>query len=233
MILLFVGIVKADPTFYFEQNTTINLNVPCINCSTALCNISIFYPNSSTMVKNIAMVSQGSYFNYTTSNTGTLGEYLANVNCVQDAIYKNSIFSYVINKIGNNERPSNFMILAIILIFLIGLAMFVWAFMINGDNNYTWGSEGERILKINYGWYAKLFLFFMSYVCLWGLTFLCGDMLEKFSIYQTLAIITKWIFRIETYIIIPALITFTVLALMKYIGDADLMNLTKRGLKPR
>lgn len=121
LLLFFLPIAFATSSFYFQQNTEIDLKVPCVFNSTAcpsntLCNISINYPSSTMFIKNQPMSSQNQYYNYTinSSNTSVVGEYAAIVFCSNSANNGYSLFSFSIN---NNGKPENYDILPIIVVF--------------------------------------------------------------------------------------------------------------------
>ena len=121
LLLFFLPIVLSTSSFYFQQNTNIDLKVPCVFNSTScpsntICNISINYPSSASFIKNQPMSSQNQYYNYTinSSNTSVVGEYATIVYCSNPTTNGYSLFSFSIN---NNGKPENYDILPIIIVF--------------------------------------------------------------------------------------------------------------------
>lgn len=113
VIVLFLAmILPVSAMIYYPQNTAVNLKIPCINnytyCSAAAeCNLSIYYPNETGLVVNQLMDNQGSYHNYSLSDSDTsvLGTYKAAVTCNEGGLSGFSAFNYVIS--WNGKAPPN------------------------------------------------------------------------------------------------------------------------------
>lgn len=120
--LMLCTMALAAPEYYFKQSNTIDIKIPCVtntgaSCSgSATCNITIQYPNTSTMIKEGLMQNQGTFHNYTTSDTETLGEYECTVFCIDGSNTGYNSFSYVINSTGEEDNANSILIVYIVLI---------------------------------------------------------------------------------------------------------------------
>jgi len=124
MILLFVGIVIASPSFFYKMGDVIDLKVPCDNagkaCSgSAVCNVSIMYPNATTFIDTQTMSNNGDFHNYTLSDTDVPGEYQTIVFCVDGNQNGTSTFSFKINTSGDDENDQQILAVYMILIAMV------------------------------------------------------------------------------------------------------------------
>lgn len=106
LLLLIIPLVSAQEGVY-PRNKQLDLKVQCLNngsycSSTAVCNITVTYPNNSLLVNNRPMSNQVAYHNYTLlpQYTLTTGTYDANVICNDGAVKPNVQFSYDITPSG-------------------------------------------------------------------------------------------------------------------------------------
>jgi len=87
-MIFLVSFVSAEgEELAFEPNETMNLKFYCFNASKALCDsgticqITIYYPNMTVFIDNQSASNSGSYWNYSATETNTLGVYSAMVDC--------------------------------------------------------------------------------------------------------------------------------------------------------
>ena len=88
MLVLFVILsnMVIAASFYYREGDEIDLKIPCLNnetlCDSSVgCNITINYPNGSSMVSSQPMSLSNSKYNYTLDDSTFLGEYNAMVFC--------------------------------------------------------------------------------------------------------------------------------------------------------
>jgi len=118
--LALISVVSATPELFYREGTDIDLKVPCSNdglaCnSSVLCNISVSFPNGTTLVDNKEMSYNSNYFNYTLPESDVLGEYKSIVFCNLAGIGGYSAFTFKINASGeNNENIIALMVFLII-----------------------------------------------------------------------------------------------------------------------
>lgn len=106
-MILITGIAGAQLTF--EPEADADIKISCFgatysNCrATDACNITIFYPNMTTLVNNQRMTNNGTYYNYTIEEIVVRGEYYNVVNCWTDASVENlsgyTTFNFIVTKI--------------------------------------------------------------------------------------------------------------------------------------
>jgi len=128
--VLLIGIVSAE--LIFEQNSIIDLKLPCIlegvPCSnSAECNISIKYPNSDYLIDLAIMTNKGNGdFNITLNETktATLGEHRWDVYCCDGEECGDGHGSYEIT-VNGKDKPSGIVIVLFSILFLILLAALI------------------------------------------------------------------------------------------------------------
>lgn len=105
--IFLLPLVAGEYSYIYQKDMKVDLIISCFDsnnsaCSSATpCSITVFYPNSTVMIRNMSMTYNGTYYNYTLTSdrTGTVGEYSAVVMCVgSDAGF--STFNFMINARG-------------------------------------------------------------------------------------------------------------------------------------
>ena len=87
MLILILPSCSSAEQISFEPNTSMELKLFCFDTDTDLCGsgisceVTVFYPNSTTYIDNQSMSQTGSYWNYTANASSTLGIYKAVANC--------------------------------------------------------------------------------------------------------------------------------------------------------
>jgi len=111
-IVLFIGLISADTAFYIKKGEVYDIKISCENngarCRTGTCNITINYPNLTSMVNDGGMTNlNNGYFNYTLNENQTIvnGEYFTRVECNESGLNDTSNFIYEVNPTG--IRPSD------------------------------------------------------------------------------------------------------------------------------
>lgn len=133
-ILLITPIAFAttdEIRFYGEQNQPLDVKEQCFNdgayCSNAaVCNLTIYNPDMSTLIYGKTMTNNIAYHNWTltASQTANLGVYESTVMCTDGADNNFDTFYYQVTYNGNPE-PSDFTKVAFMIFFMIILIMMV------------------------------------------------------------------------------------------------------------
>jgi len=139
---MFLPLINAQ--LIYEEGTTVQLKIPCINngtlCSAAAtCNLTVLYPNSTTLINNSAMDNALGFFLYdlTTDETTPDGEYIGTTNCADGGVNGYSTFTYWIT-VNGKENPGAVTIIFFVASFLILLSM------LTGLVLYTAGRVAEQ-----------------------------------------------------------------------------------------
>jgi len=153
-VLILTSFASAQDVY--PRNKQLDLKIQCLNngsycASTAVCNITVAYPNNSLLVNNRPMTNQVAYHNYTLAPQFTLttGTYDANVICNDGNIKPTVQFSYDITPSGTTNLVG-FYFLAIILslgLVIVGL----WQKSITITMFGTFGLTMFGFWVLNYG----------------------------------------------------------------------------------
>ena len=144
LLLLCMLLPLINAQLIYQEGTQVQLKIPCINngslCSgSATCNLTVLYPNSSTLINNSAMNNALGFFTYdlSTAKTTPTGEYFATSNCNDGSLNGYSTFTYFIT-VNGKEPPEGITIIIFVILFLILLGM------ITGLILYTVGKFAEQ-----------------------------------------------------------------------------------------
>ena len=180
MLLLLPTLVYAE--LVFERGNDIHLNVPCFNngalcSSSAYCNITTTYPNSSLLINNQVMINSVSYFSYNISGSFITenGDYENTIFCEDGDDKDFTTFSFLITSTGGVITTSE----SIIYFIFTGIVLLLFAFglwlsiVIPFDNKIR--NDGGAIIKLSYIKYIKLIVIMITYVLfVWFLNTLVG-----------------------------------------------------------
>jgi len=172
-------------------------------------------------INDSIFTKEGTYFKLIQCNTTGAGGFFGSQITVGSALIQATIQDAIINSV-------------LVLIFVIFFAAsLLFAFGIDGKNKFTMGDKGEPILEINIGKYVKLFLYLLSYLFFWMLSWVAWQISDKFILSDMITGVLRLIFIIETIFWIPLMIFIVAIGLVKHFVDIDLEKTTKRGLFPR
>ncbi len=198
ILLLLMPFVFADePIFFYKDDTTIDLKIPCANngsvCSnTSTCNMTISYPNSSIFVNNQLMTNQVSFHNYTLPSSSQIGDYQAIVFCTDSGVSGDTTFKFRINRMGeddtNLKKSGMYFIIILITVvylycsfkmdaehlimkvafFFVGIANAICGFFIAYLDLLNYGSLPDVLI----GFFTTHMILFISMVLLWWFYYL-------------------------------------------------------------
>ena len=122
MSIFLISFASADLGIY-KQGENISVRA---SLDASSVNVTIYYPNSSIVINNQEMDNlAGNIWNYTLEDTNTLGRYIYDY-CDQNGNNcKENIFTITNSGIDFPGSSQNFLIIAIVFLFLIGCLFFV------------------------------------------------------------------------------------------------------------
>ena len=165
MYIFFITTPVSATTETFRQNLAVNYSKQCINngtaCSgSAMCNITIQYPDNNFVVRNTSMTNlQNGWFRYNINAylLSSLGTYTVNINCIDNSAYGAETYYFEVTPTGNTDTTNfywiilgvGFIIIMLgfwidepylvifgsIIMFLIGLSFLIYGF--GGEKNNT------------------------------------------------------------------------------------------------
>lgn len=185
-------------------------------------------------------------YNYSVYNTTAKVEN-GSLTLISDSIYyftfNQSEGDYIVKLCDGSTREikvtngmiAESIIYSILLLLLAGffITSLALAFYLDGENKFTMGDAGDPILEINLNKYAKLFLYLLSYLFLWMLTWTSWQVSDTFLLFDGLTNILRLIFIVETIAWVPIILIVTIVGLTKHLADADLIKTTERNLPLR
>ena len=222
--MLFVGIflVSAiDSSYIYEQNTSIDLKVPCINNDNSLCvdstncTITILHPNNTILIDGANMTYNTNYFNYTVdgSETNDLGDYVTSVSCIGTT---NGFTSFYFKVTPNGEElttGTSLFYLGTFLVLGLLLGILIKNFV---DNNN---------IKV------KFALLQFSYLTSIGISFIAWDLTKNFL--WNAPFITSF-FRILWWVLISGFFPFLILSciwlIYMLISIKEIQSMVERGI---
>jgi len=109
----------------------------------AVCNISITYPNSSSLAQAQAadLIGDSTYeYNLTANDTGTKGDHQARIRCFDGSLNGSSSFIYHVNPTGicSTEQKNDSMNVSIGFMFGIGIILFVGFLFVKNKPPVKW-----------------------------------------------------------------------------------------------
>jgi len=234
-LLMFILSISLVSALNFEVDSQVNLNVPCqfngTNCDvTAVCNISIIYPNETIMIDNNLMTNLGNGLpNITLTDTSVIGEdYKANVVCTQEGISGGKTFPFTISRSGTDLTTGQgllyLMFMAIALI-TTATALF-WAIRLPFKNVRD---EEGIMLSINDLKYLKIFLSIVSYVMIMWLFGIMRSITNNFLTLQGPRLFFEWAYWIMLSFLWPGIVLGFIFSLIIFFNDKKLLAKLERG----
>jgi len=135
MTLLVVSLNVASAGQVYQQDTDIDLKVPCLNnntyCSQATtCNITIIDSESVVIIDNQLMQNQTAYQSYTfnVTHSANSGEYTRNIICSDNGVLGYASDTFIITPTGNAFDDASSFANTIILLLMFGVTIFFLIF---------------------------------------------------------------------------------------------------------
>jgi hypothetical protein len=135
LLILVIPIISAETAFYVPQNSPYSIRFNCqiddnLCSDTAICNLSIYYFNSTIILKDVTSTNLGNgefVRNLTINDTKNTGEYKMNIVCYDGGVNNSLPVYYEVNPSGirsSQERTNTisrsvyFMLIIAVLLFL-------------------------------------------------------------------------------------------------------------------
>lgn len=117
----------------YESGKQIEFTETCLNngtycSSSAVCNITISYPNGTIFKNNIGMQNQASYHNYTLEGTVVLGTYKKCITCTDGALSDGYCEDFKVTPSGSEDLTEGQGIIigfCLVLILILGVVFFI------------------------------------------------------------------------------------------------------------
>jgi len=223
VISLIIATLSMTSALMFPQNVDIDLKIPCtlddVPCSTsASCNITITYPNSSYLINNINMTNLGNGdFNLTTRFI-ELGDYPTEVNCNDAGRNATSNFPITITQTGSILSTAQGIVYVIFLIALI----FIFLLCLFGAIKLKWrperGGDGT-IIGVNDLKYLKVLLYVASYLLLMFIFGVMRGITANFLFMTGFSGLFKLMYWMMLSFLFPLMVMAIVFAIIAYLKD--------------
>ncbi len=160
---LLINISATQQTFgTFKINEEINLIQTCSNCTNN--NITaIISPNSTKLIENVEMTRDGTFYNYTFSDTSETGEYIVNGIGDLDGIVTIWSYNLFVTKTGDQLETSDSIIylISLVFIFIIFAVTLGFGLWINWKDERN--EENGKLISINRFRSIKIILLVLAY----------------------------------------------------------------------
>lgn len=227
--MFLIGLVSAvdcDGTFLgtFKQGDSIELKQICDSCSYVTLS-SISYPNSSSIYINENMTKSGVDYNYSFSDTETMGHYGYSVFGDKDGSIATETFCFQIGTDLTTGKAISYIGFIIILLFIFILTL-GGAIKVNWEHGRN--SEG-KIITVNDFRYVKVFLFCMAYLEIMFLFGLSYKLFNEANI-EGFTQFFNFVYQLFLNLIYPIIIVAIIFTFVIWINNLKLKKKRKLGL---
>ena len=232
--LLFISFASA---IYYEQSVPIYFKESCTSdgaiCnSTASCNLSIQFPNSTYLVTNGIMTNQNNGdFNYTlnTTQTGVQGAYTWDMYCCEGTLCGESHGGYDINSVGIELTTSKSIIYIILTVIFVLLFILILYFMGKLSDEHETNEDGE-ILSLSKTKYIKSVLVFVDWMILIAIFYITSNIAFAYLGEQLFGKILFTFFKICFALTIPLVVIWFIWIFIQIVMDKKLKEMLAKGL---
>ena len=229
--------ISQNYSFYFHVFNTINGTY--VHNDTADCYVHIYDFQTGEHILQVKASGNGNGLDFEVEINDSLltleGTYFKLIQCntTSQAGFFGHQFKvgYALREATTPDAIINSLFILIAVIFFIVSLSF--AFVLDGDDIFSMGAEGEHILEFNALKYVKLFLYLLSYFFFWITTWVIWITFEKFMLSSYSTDLLRILFIVETILWVPMIFMIVFIGLVKYIADAKALKLAKRRLMPR
>jgi len=240
VLIIFVNVASAvEPTDIFRQDATADIKFSCLDETTGnpcdssyACNITVFYPDGRLLVDNLQSQRRTSYYNYTVSDSSTLGFYKYQTYCYNgsEGGYSPELY-YLINTTGENVNLTK----ALLYLFALILSCGVFAFCLYFALKIPWDNKrNERgyIMGMNDLKYVKLFLWFAIYLIAIFIFYMAKTVTGLLEVGIATALFNV-VFWFLIGFLFPVFVVTVVVAFMKLFEDKKIKQLVERRISIR
>lgn len=215
----------------FQQNEIVNLIQTCDNCTYV--NISsVTFPNSTVAVSNAVMTKDGTIYNYTFSQTNTIGTYIVNTFGDDDGTVTAGSYTFEITQTGSTLSTAQGIVYVIFLSAIIFTFLLVFYGAVKLPYRNGIAQDGV-ILGINYYKYAKIILFAFSYLILMFIFGITKSILENFLFWNGAYRVFNLLYWVMFSALWPLMVASVVFTIIVYVTDDKLKKAMMRGVKIR
>ena len=235
MILLLVIIPISAETF--KQNTVVDFKKTCTNSSndmcdsSAWCNLTVKYPNSSYAINNVAMTNNDNgIFNYTipAASTNQLGVHSWDMFCC-DGTCGESHGDFTITKTGVELSQDKAMI------YLGMLALLVFIFVINFIGITLLPAKNTRddnfLLSINNLKYLRSVLVMLGYGLFMAIIFTASNISFLYLETTMMGSILFTLYQIMGWLLLPGVVLWFIHIFVMLMQDKEIKSMIERGVQ--
>jgi len=241
LILIFLSIsltfISAEESFMFKKGENFNLEIamgdadlsPCLTCT---CTVSLFYPNGSTWIKNVAGTTSGDGYCIYFNSTNVLGTYGGEVIFTNGVDYGRSTFEFEITYLGKQLDEAK----SILYVGFLGLLILIFFLNFYGMGflpaRNTRDEEG-KIMSISYLKYFRNVLWMTGYFLFIGIIYIASNLAFAFLGEELLAKTLFMIFQVSFGIAPIVVIVWIIWIFASMFHDKQFQNMLNRGIFPQ
>lgn len=238
LIIFSLGVVSAiDYEYVFKQNTPVDLKFSCFDETTGepcdtnyLCNITVYYPNFTVLINNDVATRNPSYYNYSITDTSTLGLYQYQSFCTNGTSggWSPELY-YLINTMGEDFNLTKSVLYLSVLILSLGIFGFCihWAIKIPFDNKR--GKDGI-IVGMNDLKFLKIFLWFFVYLLAIFIMFMAKAVTGVLEIGLATSLFNLLFWMLLVFLL-PVFIVTTTVIIVRFFADRKIEMLVNRNIR--
>jgi len=243
LIITLVCVFSVLPLIYaspiYEQNTLINLKIPCTNngtfCSiSARCNVTIINPQGTIIKNNVAMTRNNSLYNVTLleSETGVKGEYEFTPCCVDGRESNCNSLIFEVTKTGSKLSTAEGIVYVIFLVAMIfTILLTLWGAVMIPFRNPR--SENDIVVGVNDLKYLKVFCIVFTYLLLMFIFGITRSIMENFLYVEGAYKVFNFLFWMMLSFTWPGIVVGLVFTVILFLRDKQLKQMLERGVPYR
>lgn len=207
-LIIFISLASSATT-----GEVLDLKVSCEDFTCSNVNITILYPNSTTLINNQPMTSNGYYANFSL---------IPPINGEYNYFYSDGINSsegnFITSPTGQTVSTQTAILYTIILIFMVFIFLLALYGAINLPMKNNKNMEGDTI-SINWLKYLKLACFGIAYAFMTSTLFIIWTICYAFLEWNTLGTLFYYWFRLSMVLGMLIIPTLFIMAIVKFIND--------------
>ncbi len=239
MVLPMIPAQEETSRFMARAGVPLDVKEQCFNngtyCApTALCNVTIFYPNQTTLIDNQPMTNTTSVHNFTLDGiqVESLGLYQVAAICKDGAVNGADTFFFRITPTGTVLSTAQGIIYLLVLLLATGLfcLSLLGAILIPFQNIRN---EDHKVVQFNDLRYIKIFLWWMAYAFLTSIAFLMWNLTLGFLSFNVASNFFEWVWKALAVSFWPIFVVFVLTILINFLMSRRLNEALRRGLPTR
>jgi len=234
--LLAMSMVSAEESFTFQKNQVFTLDIPMANnnlsdCNDCSCEVSIFYPNGSVMIRKAPGENINSYCKYSNVSE-VLGKYGGEMHFNNSVDFGKSSFEFLITTSGNELGTAESIIYIIFLFVLIFIfLLFLYgAVRIPFKNHRT---EEGILVSINDMKYLKIVCMVFSYLMLMAIFGIMRQITANYLFLSEAYRTFQWLFWFMLSFVYPIIVVSVILMLIMFVESRKIKRALERGVPMR